>query len=301
MFTENDRPGSAAAKQIALEPLDVPAGKSAEFFVLYGTGTDMGTGPIGAQHPLGRSGQSDRVPVSVSCDVGASQSGAGKGGGILGARAVAVGSQCKCRTRESKPSSIHPSATSGRPAKSRTACRPFRSGPTCYRGLWIVDGAFLLEAATMLGAGDQARNGVAYELTHQKADGRIEVMAELLEGKRHRALDLRPPRPAHAGQGLAGIASGRSSSGLPHTSRLLRKKTLENNSPLDDGLQPPGFPDGGHRRRAVRIHQHLLESAGLAGLRAGGRSGWARRTRRPPGRRNMTTSWPPSARPPHAT
>ena len=52
----------------------------------------------------------------------------------------------------------------------------FQVGPTCYRGLWIVDGAFLLEAAAMLGAGDQARNGVAYELTHQKADGRIEVM-----------------------------------------------------------------------------------------------------------------------------
>jgi hypothetical protein len=52
----------------------------------------------------------------------------------------------------------------------------FQVGPTCYRGLWIVDGAFLLEAATILGAGDQARNGVAYELTHQKADGRIEVM-----------------------------------------------------------------------------------------------------------------------------
>ena len=54
----------------------------------------------------------------------------------------------------------------------------FQVGPTCYRGLWIVDGAFLLEAATLLGAGDQARNGVAYELTHQKADGRIEVMKD---------------------------------------------------------------------------------------------------------------------------
>ena len=29
----------------------------------------------------------------------------------------------------------------------------FQVGPTCYRGLWIVDGAFLLEAAAMLGAG----------------------------------------------------------------------------------------------------------------------------------------------------
>ena len=54
----------------------------------------------------------------------------------------------------------------------------FQVGPTVYRGLWIVDGAFLLEAATLLGAGDQARNGVLYELTHQRADGRIEVMQD---------------------------------------------------------------------------------------------------------------------------
>ena len=32
----------------------------------------------------------------------------------------------------------------------------FQVGHTCYRGLWIVDGAFILEAATILGAGDQA-------------------------------------------------------------------------------------------------------------------------------------------------
>ena len=52
----------------------------------------------------------------------------------------------------------------------------FQVGPTYYRGLYIVDGAFLLKAATLLGAGDQARDGVAYELSHQRADGRIEVM-----------------------------------------------------------------------------------------------------------------------------
>jgi hypothetical protein len=54
----------------------------------------------------------------------------------------------------------------------------FQVGPTVYRSLWIVDGAFLLEAATMLGAGDQARAGIAYELSHQKEDGGIEVMLD---------------------------------------------------------------------------------------------------------------------------
>ncbi len=44
---------------------------------------------------------------------------------------------------------------------------------------------------------------------------------------------------------MARIACGRSWSGLPQYIKLLRKKTLENDSPLDDGLHPPGFPDGG--------------------------------------------------------
>ena len=54
----------------------------------------------------------------------------------------------------------------------------FQVGPPCYRGLWIVDGAFLLETAALLGTGDQARNGIATELRHQKDDGRIEVLAD---------------------------------------------------------------------------------------------------------------------------
>ena len=52
----------------------------------------------------------------------------------------------------------------------------FQVGATCYRGLWIVDGAFLLEAATMLGTGDQARAGIAYEMTFQQPDGRFQLL-----------------------------------------------------------------------------------------------------------------------------
>ena len=63
----------------------------------------------------------------------------------------------------------------------------FQVGPTVYRSLWVVDGAFILEAAAMLGAGQEARAGIARELTYQKADGSIEVLkrviAEGLQGK----------------------------------------------------------------------------------------------------------------------
>ncbi len=63
----------------------------------------------------------------------------------------------------------------------------FQVGPTVYRSLWVVDGAFILEAAAMLGAGQEARAGIARELTYQKADGGIEVLKgvikEGLDGK----------------------------------------------------------------------------------------------------------------------
>ena len=47
----------------------------------------------------------------------------------------------------------------------------FQVGPTCYRGLWVVDGSFLLEAMTYLGRGDETRNGVKYLMSFQHDDG----------------------------------------------------------------------------------------------------------------------------------
>jgi hypothetical protein len=120
----------------------------------------------------------------------------------------------------------------------------FQVGPTCYRGLWIVDGAFLLEAATILGAGDQARHGVAYELTQQQPDGRIEVMQNYW--KENGIVLWTCARHAQLTQDKAWLESQ-----WPKLKRIaeyiktLRQQTLKNDSPLDDGLIPPGFPDGG--------------------------------------------------------
>ena len=49
----------------------------------------------------------------------------------------------------------------------------FQVGPTCYRGLWVVDGSFLLEAVTFLGRSQEARNGIKYLLSQQREDGGI--------------------------------------------------------------------------------------------------------------------------------
>lgn len=120
----------------------------------------------------------------------------------------------------------------------------FQVGPTCYRGLWIVDGAFLLEAATIVGAGDQARNGVAYELTYQQADGSIKVMNNY--SKENGIVLWTCVRHAQLTQDRAWLESiwpklVRIAEHIKH----LRQETLANDTPLDDGLVPPGFPDGG--------------------------------------------------------
>lgn len=49
----------------------------------------------------------------------------------------------------------------------------FQVGPTCYRGLWVVDGSFLLEAITYLGRAEEARAGIRYLLSFQRPDGGI--------------------------------------------------------------------------------------------------------------------------------
>ena len=120
----------------------------------------------------------------------------------------------------------------------------FQVGPTCYRGLWIVDGSFLLEAAALLGAGQEARNGVAYELTFQQSDGRIQVMPDF--SKENGIVLWTCVRHAQLTQDKAWLETL-----WPKLERVaghiktLRQQTLTNDSPLDDGLVPAGFPDGG--------------------------------------------------------
>ena len=49
----------------------------------------------------------------------------------------------------------------------------FQVGPTVYRGLWIVDGHFLLEAARYLGYDEEARQGLEATWANQREDGRL--------------------------------------------------------------------------------------------------------------------------------
>jgi hypothetical protein len=51
--------------------------------------------------------------------------------------------------------------------------RIFQVGPTVYRGLWIIDGIFILEAARYLGYDKEAQEGIEYIWSLQEKDGGI--------------------------------------------------------------------------------------------------------------------------------
>ncbi len=86
----------------------------------------------------------------------------------------------------------------------------------------------------------------------------------------------------------------------------LRQRSLENASPLDDGMNPPGDIDGGlsgghtHYTRP-EYHQRPLEPGGSACVHSRPRDGSARATRPPRWQKEYDDFWRHSARPPRAT
>ncbi|HEY2468643.1 MAG TPA: hypothetical protein VGI45_12500 [Terracidiphilus sp.] len=143
----------------------------------------------------------------------------------------------------------------------------FEVGPTVYRGMWIVDGNFLLESARYLGYDDAADKGLLSEWNHQVSTGQIIASA----GKEHwkdtaiamftlaRACELKQdwsllrqlsPKVGHAIEFLIG----------------LRDDARKGDSPNGKyGLLAPGFPDGG----IGGIHFEFTNTLwALAGLRS---------------------------------
>ncbi|KAA6300849.1 MAG: hypothetical protein EZS26_003014 [Candidatus Ordinivivax streblomastigis] len=120
----------------------------------------------------------------------------------------------------------------------------FQVGPTCYRGLWIADGAFLLEAAAIFDKGTEARDGIDYTLSLQKKNGQFEVISGF--SKENGIVLWTCVRHAILTQDKVWLktkwAQLKKTVNFIHE---LREMTLTNDNPLDDGLVPPGYIDGG--------------------------------------------------------
>ena len=120
----------------------------------------------------------------------------------------------------------------------------FHVGPTVYRGLWVVDGSFLLEAAAILGRGQDARAGVEYLLGHQKRDGSFEVLPHfwkengivLWAASRHALLTQDPAWLRSHWPQLQAVV---------RAIQTLRGRASTDPKALEFGLLPPGEIDGG--------------------------------------------------------
>ena len=229
-------------RTIQLEPLTVPAGRSATFYVLYSGGGSIVIQPNTIARALAARARAVAYWQNAPLPYGRVQVP------DTGIQALVDSSIRNIwQAREIKK---------GLPA--------FQVGPTCYRGLWIVDGAFLLESAAMLGAGKEARNGVAYELTFQQPDGQIHVMNDY--SKENGIVLWTCVRHAQLTQDKAWLEAL-----WPKLERIaghihaLRQQTLTNASPRDDGLLPAGFPDGGI---GGVMDEYTNPYWNLAGLRA---------------------------------
>jgi hypothetical protein len=122
----------------------------------------------------------------------------------------------------------------------------FHVGPTVYRGLWVVDGAFLLESAALVGRAEEARAGIQYILGFQQPDGRIQVMEGGLYHKENGIVLWMCCRHAALTQDKVWLESV-----WPKLERIvgaiqrLRERSRAEPPDLDDGLMPTGFTDGG--------------------------------------------------------
>ncbi len=122
----------------------------------------------------------------------------------------------------------------------------FQPGPSVYRGLWIHDAAWHVDAATMLGDTLSAKRVVDNILRYQQPDGRLRIMSPI---------DMQSETPAfvyllcryaqlthnaawlnqhwkHVADGIAWVQPQRNS-------------TLSDSTEPYAGLLPPGFADGG--------------------------------------------------------
>ena len=146
----------------------------------------------------------------------------------------------------------------------------FQVGPTCYRGLWVVDGSFLLEAVTYLGRSDEARNGLNYLMSFQRDDGGImlidghwkETGIALWAITRHARLTgnndwLREVWP-------------KVECGFAYIGRMREMASADQSAP-NCGLIPDGFSDGG---LADKVPEYTNIYWTLAGMRAAVEAAW---------------------------
>jgi len=120
----------------------------------------------------------------------------------------------------------------------------FHVGPTIYRGLWLADGSYLLEAATMLGYVDDVRSCIDY-LTHYQLPGGGFEMIETFHKENGLVLFMLT-RHAMLTQDKAWLEKNWSViQGCIKRINYLRSRAMQDSTKPYYGLLPNGNIDGG--------------------------------------------------------
>ena len=235
-------------REIHLESVAVPPGKSANFFVLYSGGGSIVLEPQTLKQAVACREQAEKYWQRAPLPFGRVQV---PDPGIQALVDSAVRNIWQAR-------------------EIKNGLPVFQVGPTCYRGLWIVDGAFLLESAALVGAGKDARSGIRYTLSQQKPTGAFEVLDPHYY-KENGIVLWTCVRHARLTQDKAWLESVWPQ--LEASARYileLRRRSLTDDTPLDDGLNPPGEIDGGLSGHTGKFTVPEFSNAhwNLLGLRA---------------------------------
>ncbi len=122
----------------------------------------------------------------------------------------------------------------------------FQPGPSVYRGLWYVDGAWAVEAALFAGDEEAARETIAALISHQDSTGRAGVIRPALLHRETAHLIYIICRYARFTQDWEWLEENWQYvvKGMEHMIELRQRASKDPSAPYF-GLMPPGLTDGG--------------------------------------------------------
>lgn len=123
----------------------------------------------------------------------------------------------------------------------------FQVGPTTYRGLWVVDGNFILEAARYLGYDEEVQQGLETTWSMQRDDGSVVAAVETAHWKDTGIAMFSMVRQAELGQDWSYFRKMWPNvlRGVAFLDRLREQARAEGSVNGRYGLLAKGFGDGG--------------------------------------------------------
>ena len=123
----------------------------------------------------------------------------------------------------------------------------FQVGPTVYRGLWVADGHFLLEAARYLGYDRESQQGLEATWNRQRPDGGVFAGGGAEHWKETGIALLTIVRQAELAQDWSYFRKMQPNTlcAIEYVRKLRERARQEGGANGQYGLLPRGFPDGG--------------------------------------------------------